>query len=154
MNYDVTIISSYRAHVLATDAPSCPKSLVGPQWVPRWVPGGSQVDSWWVPGGSRVCPGGPTRIRKPKWKVDTFPKSEKSKPWVPAARILNMIFDDLLRYNFYQIPWSNETSLIVTSIMRNACFGFSKPPILASKSNPKIMFFKTPSWRPFFVILC
>ena len=43
----------YRAYVLATDAPSCLESLVGPVW----VLGGSQVGPGWVPGGSQVGPG-------------------------------------------------------------------------------------------------
>ena len=77
----------YRAYVLATDAPSCPKSLVGP----RWVPGGSQVGPWWVPGGSRWTHKDREILQNVKWKIDTVPKSEKSSPWAPAARIFNDI---------------------------------------------------------------
>ena len=51
------------------------------------------------------------------------------------------MWDDLW-YIFHQFSWFSETSKIATSIMRNACFCSSRPPILALKIHPEIMFFQ------------
>ena len=44
--------------------------------------------------------------------------------------------------NFLYISWPPKNECFATHILRNACFCFSRPPILASNIHPKNMFFQ------------
>ena len=64
----------YRAYVLATDNPSCPKSTVDPQWGAV----GPRLGPVWVPVRFRLAHRDKDILKNITWKIDTVPQSENS----------------------------------------------------------------------------
>ena len=69
-------------------------------------------------------------IKCTKLKNKTTQWSQRNQFWKLLDHLLASIF------NISQFP---ENSYFATTIMRNGCFGFSRPAILASKVHPQII---------------